>query len=346
MESHLQSSFGMNWDDEKFYSCPEGYFKDLLEAVRRAEQSIFLSFYIFEYDQVGQKLVEELLLSRKRGVQIRILVDGIGTGSWDTPVALRLKEQGIEIRVFHPLPWSFSNHFFHFLKRVNWRNHRKVAIFDEKTVFAGGINISDEELGWEDFAVQVSGEKVREIVEIFCQDWRNSAFLKNRELRQFKRLGERLEQIKYSQRVWMTTGYFVPPLRLLRALHMAAKKGSDVRLIVSDKSDWVALTWVSRIYFKDLIRRGVKVFIYPHKFIHGKCTLLDREAIVGSSNLNHRSHFLDAELDVVLNGKESLEQIERKLERLMEQSYLAEPKRFSFFKSLVARLLVLFKRWL
>lgn len=366
-------NLNQNWESEFFISSASSYFAALIESLKAAKQSIDLSFYIFDMDSVGEKIVHELKKAQARGVHVRVLVDGIGTNEWSSDLLKSIQETDIELSVYNPLPWPFSRFFFHqifkpldFLRsfvKLNERNHKKLALIDSKEAFVGGINLSESELDWEDFAIRVTGEDIGKLQRSFNDDWENSFLtkdiknfrnqhrllfwtqnwiekIKSREVF-FQRLGE-------SQRIWMTTGYFVPPGKLSAYLEKVARSKKDVRIVISAKSDFRALTWVSQMYFQKLIKAGVKIYLHPSRFIHAKCTLLDREAFIGSSNLNHRSYLQDSELDVIASKKETCAEIEKVFMQLMKRSTLLETvdSKFPWYQQLAARFLIIFKGWI
>lgn len=350
------------WRTEFFFSDSGSFFESLIDEVKRAQKTIDLSFYIFANDRVGKALVAELIAAGERGVEIRVLVDGIGTGLWSFELYKALDVKNISFSVYNPVPWPFSRwiltemfhpgRFLNLLWRINRRNHKKLVVIDNQVAFVGGINISEEEFEWEDFAVQVTGPEVAQLSEVFVRDWEHSFSGKmQRRSEKYKARREKknrlLAHILSSRRVWITTGYFNPPLRVANLLKKKARRGDDVRIVISQRSDITVLVWLGRLYFKSFLRAGVQIFIYPSRFIHAKCMLLDHEAVVGSSNLNHRSYNIDRELDITLHKKESCEKVHQTFEQLICRSeQVTQIKSQGIIRGFVGRILSLIKSWL
>lgn len=281
-----------------------------------------------------------------RGVRVRVLLDGIGSSTWTyAEVAAELKRAAF--RFFHPLPWQRENGWistpYHRwlvgLWKLNRRNHRKVCIIDGARAFVGGMNLSSlhsraisGESAWRDTTVEVSGLEVSALTQAFATAWNcydrlvqrsdkevEPSALVRLSLSQSQRqallqdLVARIHAAK--QRIWITNAYFVPTLRLARALSRAAASGTDVRLILPRKSDVWGIRWAIHSLYFYLLSAGVKVHEYRPAVLHAKVLLIDDFVIVGSSNLNHRSLLRDLEVDVVLTKAESVREIEARFEQ-------------------------------
>jgi cardiolipin synthase len=233
------------------------------------------------------------------------------------------------------------------IRKINSRNHRKLFLIDDRDAFLGGMNVWDVTLhavhgerAWRDTAVQVRGEGVTALIESFEVHWtqgtrrvrriiRKLISRKERRkervaalaresrddvlintLRRFRRRNYRLLLARISaakERIWITSSYFIPPSRLLAALRRAAKRGVSVKLLVPARSDLLFMSWATGALYPALLASGVQIYEYRPTVLHAKSLLIDDYAIVGSSNLNHRSIFHDIEADVVLRKESSVE---------------------------------------
>ena len=151
------------------------------------------------------------------------------------------------------------------------------------------------------------------------------------------------------QRIWMTTAYFIPPQRILFAILRAARKGCEVQLLVPKNSDVPFTTWASAVYFRLLLRAGVSIYLFDNRMIHSKTFLFDTCALVGSSNLNHRSFLHDLEADVFLHKSESLGAFERSFIQDKSQSTKVTKEdllRTSKWKIVLGSLCLLTRKWI
>lgn len=332
------------WKCEKIYTDGDEFFNSLLCAIRAARESIELEAYIFEADQLGNRIVFELKNAAARGVCVRVIVDGWGSPGWRRFFGEELRQAKVQFKIYHELPWErllyrraagkcrLTLHAL--LWRMNKRNHRKVCIIDGHSAWLGSMNITARHLhslkgkeAWRDTAICVVGEEVKRLVHSFNSCWstreRYETWLEERKLR---RLGptvtklvrlnstRRLRRENYrelilriataKQEVLITTAYFVPKGSLLRVLFSAARRGVDVRVLVSRKSDVFFMPWAASAFYYSLLQHQVRIFEYLPRILHAKTLLIDDWAVVGSSNLNHRSLVHDLEVDAVVSSRE------------------------------------------
>lgn len=268
------------------------------------------------------------------------------------------------------------------LTSINRRNHRKVWIFDNLIAYAGSINITAHHLdaadgghNWRDTGVRIEGACVTELTWGFEKAWAQSWRLSARKLKYFKRppvprpiplkglvrLNERARSRRWlfkdllnrlfaaKSRIWITNPYFIPARRLVRALCQAAERGVDVWLLVPRHPDVPFIHPVSALFFNPLIESGVRVYEYLPSVLHAKLLQVDDWAIVGSSNLNHRSLFHDLEVDIVLTSRESLDSLSAQYLKDLESSEeisVESLRKRSFLGTLVGRILLLFRYWM
>ncbi len=196
------------WDREKLLFDGDAYFESLLQAWSTARTSIDFETYIFDIDPIGARVETALIQAARRGVRVRLLVDGIGARAWWEERAEALIREGIEVRVYHPLimgevwarvrarftqgrwPWAHvlprarepkSGYRLSFLRRLNRRNHRKVSVIDEEIAFVGSINVSRThcaefmgQAAWRDTAVELQGMAIADLRDAFDHAWNRS----------------------------------------------------------------------------------------------------------------------------------------------------------------------------
>lgn len=340
----------------------EQTFASLFEAIKKAKHHIHLEYYIFETDKIGTKLLELLLEKRKEGVEVRIIIDDVGSWNLKNNFYSNLRNQGIEIYPFMKV------RFPRLTSKVNFRNHRKIAIIDGKVGFIGGINVADRyieglpKLGkWRDTHLKITGDAATSLQIIFTADW---YFITGQNLNASNYLPEFTEEsgipVQISaggpdydwesiaqayftaitnarKKVFLVTPYLMPPPELLLALKTAALSGVDVRLIIPEKSDARLAKWCSFSYVEGLLESGVKIFFYQNGFIHSKYMLVDDGlATIGTSNLDFRSFETNFEANAFIYSTTFNTELERhfltdqKQSRQIKLSYWR--KRSWFFK--------------
>lgn len=369
---------------EKVYSDGKKYFEDLISAIESAKDSIDFEVYIFEDDSLGRRVFEALARASLRGVQVRMIVDGIGSRKWAFKYYGEDREDKIQLRVFRPLPWPFSRFYlpfiFHILYTlqllwyINRRTHKKLIIIDGTKFFTGSFNIFKEALSWKECGVQVLLSDTSEIKASFLHSWhiakahpRFRSFGERRKLyREYKdsdriwtnfklkdrrRNNSKLEEMIRSaqSRIWLSQAYFLPTIGILKALLEKSKEGVDVRLVQSRYSDVMLVRWANIYYYRELITSGVKIYEYLPSILHSKIVLIDNKVKVGSSNLDHRSLSRDLELDIWLEEKGSVRGIEEIFKESFDESDVVQTTsldKIGFLRMLRARVILLFKAWL
>lgn len=294
----------------------DGYsmYQELFRRIAKAKHHIHLEFYIFENDAVGRLLRDLLIDKAREGVSVRLLYDDVGC--WDVNPMFydEMLCEGIEVRSF------LKVRFPQFTSKVNYRNHRKLAIIDGKVGFIGGMNIALRYLKgvpwgvWRDTHICLKGKAVYGIQTAFLTDW----FAVDRTLltsaQYFPKMdtvgtsvaqivtsdpvGEwhdimlgLVKAISCSQRyIYVETPYFLPTEQVMAAFQTAALSGVDVRLMIPKKADAFITHKGTMSYLDELMKSGVKVYFYRAGFLHSKLWVADDEwASVGSTNLDFRS---------------------------------------------------------
>lgn len=290
-------------------------FEAIFEAIKNAWHHIHLEYYIFSNDKIGNQLKDLLIEKSRQGIEIRIIVDDVGSWGLNKKFINELKENGIEIYPFMEV------RFPRLTSRVNFRNHRKILIIDGKIGFTGGINIADryidgiKKIGpWRDTHLQITGDAVACLQIIFTADWYfviNENLTGKKYFPPFTEKAETAVQISASgpdsdweniaqaffsaianarKRVFITTPYLMPPPNIISALKTAALSNVDVRIIIPEKSDAFIPRWSSFSYIGELLEAGIKIYFYKAGFIHSKYIVVDNVfSTIGTTNLDFRS---------------------------------------------------------
>ncbi|MEA5115377.1 MAG: cardiolipin synthase [Geobacteraceae bacterium] len=297
-------------------------YPSMLAAIDRAATSIHLSTYIFDADRTGRRFIEALKASSDRGVEVRIIVDGLGE-KYSLPTARSLlKGSGVMIQRFLPL---------HQGGNLNLRNHRKILVIDGAVGFTGGMNIGGRHMVEHpetrspvmDMHFRIEGPAVEDLQRIFLEDW---YFVSGQHLddpRYFPPLAaagnsiiraigdgpdkdfRKLHWIVMgalscaSRHVRIMTPYFIPDRALISALATTAMRGIEVTLILPGRNNLPLLHWAARSYLWELLQCGIRVFYQPPPFVHTKLFLMDDLwSLIGSANLDPRSLRLNFELNL------------------------------------------------
>jgi cardiolipin synthase len=320
-------------DSSDFYSSLEA-------RIREAKHHVHLEFYIWNGDETGLRFLRLLNDAARRGVIVRLLLDGVGSHGLTEGLLEDFKAAGGHFSWFQSLDPN-RNRFF-----LNLRNHRKLQIVDGAIAFVGGMNIGreyeglDADLGhWRDVQVEADGQVVSELQDVFADDWFFATGEKISATAYFPVATGRARHLVHvvlggpdrrnepisksivsllneaSDRVWIATGYFVPDDVILAALELAASRGVDVRLLISEKNDHPWLVTVGRSYYGQLLAAGVRIFEYSVGINHAKIMLADDQwAMVGSANLDYRSMRLNFELNLLFHSAERNGELARILE--------------------------------
>jgi cardiolipin synthase len=323
-------------------------FDALLEAVRSARHHVHVLYYIYEPDQTGTALRDALIERAQAGVQVRVLVDAVGSvdalgdGAFFAP----LREAGGEVAAFNPLRLATL-----WARVLNFRNHRKIVVVDGRIGFTGGINVTDEEneqhhpSAWRDTHLRLEGPVVDQLQLVFLEDW----YWTTRRALNAPELfydgdavkgtlvqvldsgpDKPFEPIRTAyfaainaavHRVLLTTAYFVPDEPMLLALRSAALRGVDVRVLLPSKSDSRTVSAAARSYYDSLMAAGVRIYEYQPRMLHAKTLVVDDWfAAVGTANFDNRSFRLNFEVSALVFGPELAGELGRQFELDLEQA--------------------------
>ncbi len=325
-------------------------FDAIFDAIRAAQHHVHLEYYIYEPDHIGTALRDLLVQKAREGVQVRLLVDALGSKRLGRRFLAPLLDAGAQVGLFHA-----SRIGRRWRPVINFRTHRKIVVCDGLVGFTGGINITDEEDqrtrkdAYHDVHLRLEGSAARLLQMTFLEDWiyttgeRPSDMVQQHaHLMPATEPGPHPVQIltsgpdnaregihrmvvaainAASSRVWLTTPYFVPGEPGLMALTSAALRGLDVQLLVPRKSDSAIVSAAARSYFDELIAAGVKVWEYRAGMLHSKTLLIDDNcAFIGTANFDNRSFRLNFEVCAVVYGQVLAEPLARQFDADLQQA--------------------------
>ncbi len=294
----------------------------MLAAIAAARHSVALTSYILRGDAAGGAFLDALIAAAARGVAVRVLLDGIGSGYFVSPAYHRLRRAGVPCaRFMHsPLPWQ--------MPFLNLRTHKKILVVDGTEAFTGGMNIAAENVlamhpraPVRDTHFHVTGPVVAQLMDAFASEW---SFVTGEALtgaHWFPRLhpagdaaarvvtsgpDQDLEKIELlllhaigaAQRsIVVQTPYFLPNDRLTTALTLAAMRGVAVDIVQPQRGNHVLIDWASRANNAPLLQAGCRIWLNKPPFDHGKLMVVDSTwCMAGSANWDVRSLRLNFEV--------------------------------------------------
>lgn len=311
-------------------------FPSMLAAIRSAKRSIDLEFYIYWDGEVGRQFAEELAERARAGVEVKVILDAVGSASMSRSLIDFMQRNGIDVEWYHPLRW-------YTLSRMNHRTHRKLLVVDGEIGFCGGVGIADEWLGdadaknhWRETVVRIEGPAVMQMQFAFMDNWVKSRGELLTGLHYFPLAEPRghhctqvikssptegssaakllyiVSIVSATKSIYISTAYFVPDRDTNRALEGAVRRGVDVRVIVpGEYTDVPIVRQASRMHYELLLRRGIRIFEYQPTMMHAKTMVVDGIwTTVGSSNFDDRSFRLNDEINVNIYDEQIALQME------------------------------------
>lgn len=344
----------------EFFEGQESIYQSLTESIEKATHSIFLEYYIFRPDSVGEHFRDLLARKARQGVQVKVLVDQVGSFSLNHKFLAPLRKSGGEIAFFGQLtlkrPWGFQ-----------LRNHRKIAIIDSTKAFTGSQNICSDfrkwrirKLDWIDSQVMIQGPAVTQLETVFLEDWEFTTGKKvslpaleilppqpGNSVVQLLPTGpdepsHAFEKILMAlihgaqTRITLLTPYFIPTEAVAISLEAATRRGVQVEILVPRKSDHWLVDAASKSWHWDLLRGGVKIWETTESFIHAKQITVDGEVtLIGSANMDERSFRLNFETTTLIYDPEEVSLLEKGFSHRISQSSPLSLEDFSDLNFLV-----------
>jgi len=357
-----------------YYSPGEKMLEALIPELERAEQYIFLEFFIVQDGIMWGRILNVLKQKAAHGVKVRLLYDDIGCFLLlPSNYVKQLEKFGIECSVFNPFRPVLT-------VAQNNRDHRKIISIDGKVAFTGGINLADEYINaiekhghWKDSAIMLRGKAAWSLTLMFLQMWEISTHT-DEDYRQYypweytlcphfqngfvqpyadspmdkENVGEHVyfQILNQAQDyVYINTPYLIVDDSMVSALTLTAKRGIDVRIVTPHIWDKRIVHMTTRSYYRDLIQAGVKIYEYRNGFVHSKTFVSDdRIATVGTTNLDFRSLYLHFECGVLMFDSTAVKEIKEDFVQTLEncQSVTEKDCRANFLTRLLQDILRLF----
>lgn len=342
----LKSGVPVTHDNKiKLLQSGKEKFINLFADIRQAKHHIHLEYFNFRNDSIGKALFDLLAVKARDGVQIRVIFDAFGNWSNDRPLSNKqleeIRSKGIEIVKFDPIRFPYVNHAAH-------RDHRKIVVIDGLIGYTGGMNVADyyidglPKIGlWHDMHIRVEGGAVCYLQDIFLTTWNKSTkqdivgvdyFPPVPEIRDGKttaivdrapRITPELIRHTYAQairtakrKIQIVNPYFLPTRSIKQELKAAIKRGIEVEIMMSTKSD-IPFTPEGSVYILHrLMKLGAEVYLYNGGFHHSKIMMIDDAfCTVGTANLNSRSLRYDYEVNAFIFDKATTRQLCEQFEK-------------------------------
>jgi len=317
----------------------------LCRLIDGAQRTLHCAIYILADDEVGRDVIARMAARARLGVDVRLLVDGVGSIDLPDAALSELRAAGAKVAFFNPLLMGV------FRGLANLRNHRKIAIADGARAWSGGRNFSVDYMRaqcppecWTDLSFTLEGPAAQMLQEVFWSDWHFASGERpdSKILPAAPQSGAAQVQIVPSgpdvpddplfsallsasfaarKRIWLVSPYFVPDEALMHAWLLASRMGVDVRIIVPQRSD-SRLVDVARLsYLRDLQAAGAKILRHQGPTLHLKAFVIDDEiAGIGTANLDARSLFLNFEVTAMIYSREDVQNVMAIVETVMGQS--------------------------
>lgn len=325
-------------NDLTIFSDGNAKFDALLEDIRNAKEFIHFQYYIIKNDVVFARIKEELLKKAAEGVEVRILFDAMGCRFVSHKVWKELEGQGIRTAEFFPAVLRK----FHL--RMNYRNHRKIVVIDNKVAYVGGFNVAREYVGldekfgyWRDTHLRIVGTGVMGLSLRFLLDWNYAAKenlfneakyvagyepgVKDRcELQIISSGPDAAEQTirdnyvrlihKAKKNILIQTPYFIPDESMLSALFVAIRSGIEVSIMIPCKPDHPFVYWATYSYIGDMVMAGANCYTYNNGFLHAKGIIVDEKVFCyGTANMDIRSFALNFEVNAMVYDEKKAQEM-------------------------------------
>jgi len=322
----------------QFFSVSRDAWDAMYEEIKKAQKSIYWETYIFIDDEAGQRFVDLLEQKAKKGLDIKMVIDGVGSFKLSSLSIDRLKKAGVDLVIYNPVTLGKFMRFW----RAFWeRTHRKIMIIDNQIGFIGGVNVRNYMADWLDLLLMVKGPIVRSLTRAFAKSYIKSGgdFLFQFPHAKRSRIhASFLKSInKAKKNLKLAVPYYLPNRRLVKALARARKRGVKIDLIIPMRTDLKVVQWAARKYYNAMHKLGVKMYFTP-KMMHGKAYVVDsKEGMVGSSNIDKGSFYRNLEANAYFTDKQMVGDLEKIFKQWKDYSEPFEESRWKN-KGLVQRL--------
>lgn len=322
-------------------------FDSLIKDIKAAKQTVNVMYYIVKNDSMGRLLIDTLAEKAKEGIEVRLLIDAMGSRQISAKTLEPLRQAGGQYAYFFPPMFKYLN------MKLNYRNHRKLVVIDGAVGYLGGFNVGNEYIGkkkkfgyWRDTHLRLMGSCVQDMNARFILDWRfaskenivlsqayyDEPFQAGTTGIQIVSSGpdSSKEEIKKGylkmissakKNIYIQTPYFVPDASILEVLKTAALSGVDVRIMIPCMPDHMFVYWATYSYVGILLNLGARIYIYDNGFMHAKTICVDGEvASIGSANFDIRSFRLNFEANAFIYDAAEVYKLEAIFETDMMKS--------------------------
>jgi len=347
---HLTYGNSFFTQDNKISVLTDGRhkFDSLIKDLKNAKQTINIMYFIVKNDSMGRLLIDTLIQKAKEGVEVRFLIDAMGSRQISHKMLQPLKEAGGQYAFFFPPMFKYLN------MKLNYRNHRKLVVIDGSIGYLGGFNVGNEYVGkkkkfgfWRDTHLRLMGSCVQDMNARFILDWRfaskenivlsqayyDEPFQAGTTGIQIVSCGpdSSREEIKHGylkmissakKNIYIQSPYFVPDSSIIEALKTAVFSGVDVRIMIPCMPDHMFVYWATYSYVGILLNLGAKIYVYDEGFLHSKTICVDGEvASIGSANFDIRSFRLNFEVNAFIYDTAEVYKLEAIFETDMMKSH-------------------------
>ena len=354
-------------NDVQFFTECSDKFEHLIRDIENAKNHIHIEYYAFDGDAIGTKVRNALIEKSLQGVEVRVIYDSFGSRKTKKAFFEEFRKAGIEVEPFLKLALPKIT------SRLNFRNHRKIVVIDGQIGYVGGMNIADRYIDgfkwgiWRDTHARIEGKGVQGLQSVFLIDWFfvSQTLITSRKyfpelpsfgnismqtvnsgpMREEREISHGILQAIYDAQksIFIQTPYFIPPEALLEALQAAAIRGLDVRVMIPKKSDVKLVHLASLSFVKEILKAGIKVYLYDKGFLHSKMMVFDDSlTLIGSVNFDSRSFEHNFEVEAFIYSEEIASQAkeifiddQRSSVQVSSKEWMKRPKLKRFFESLM-----------
>ncbi len=331
----------------QFYNTTLAAWDAMYQALCSAQTSIYWELYALVDDAAGERFIKVLSDKAKAGLEVKLLIDSFGSLSMSRSATAKLKQAGVDLIWYNRLHPGLNVR--QWLKRVWYRNHRKVLIIDEQTTFVGGVNVESLATDWDDVHIKITGPVSRGFLKGFAKNYIRSGGQRTSVLHLLKKkknddqsLKDRVEHILHSpivmprsrrlrqwydhafefakERIVLLTPYYRPDRRFLKMVKKARRRGVTVDVLLPFETDNALMRYVSEAFYAISERAGARLHFLP-KMNHGKALSIDdKMGLVGSINFTPRSFFVNEEAGLLFKESAMVQELNTILNRWKQKA--------------------------
>jgi cardiolipin synthase A/B len=332
------------------------YFNLLSSLIQNAQRSIYVRVYIWNDDETGDEIAEQLSKAAQRGVKVYAVADGYASQGLSKEFIRKLRDSQVHFKYFEPL-WRCSH--FYFGRRL----HEKIVVADETKALVGGINFADRYNdidgipAWLDYALYVEGEAACNVYRYCHAQWSKSemrliAATNNNKQNCSVRIRFN-DWVKGKNQVWKTyfnwfnlaeesitimCSYFLPGRVLRKRLSLAAKRGVKVKLILAGPSDVMLAKYAERYLYRWMLRNGIEIYEYQPSVLHAKMMVVDDHWVtIGSFNVNNVSAYASLEMNFDVRNKPFASSVQQLMDSIIEKDCIQVTKKSPVFNTTLFR---------